>query len=179
MAGPGRPPNPPSPKKMLQEILPLDDIFTTDEIELYNKLVSVYLEDFDSEDLTSSDMDDILDLAKNRVLEFRLLKESKTSTDKQLDVAAAVEKLGKKNEKIKENLSSRRKDRINPNEFKGFSIIDLAVAFDNDKKLKITEKLNKLKGEEQEILERRKEFQGNQHDIDVRTCNYVEDEQTE
>lgn len=177
MAGPGRPPNPPSPKKMLQEILPVDDIFNPEEVDLYNKLVSIYLEDFDAEDLTSSDMDDILDLAKNRVLEFRLLKDSKTSTDKQLDVAAAVEKLGKKNEKIKENLSSRRRDRINPNEFKGFSIIDLAVAFDNDKKLKITEKLNKLKEEEKEILERRRDFQGNRYDVDVKVCNPQEDEQ--
>ena len=170
MAGPGRPPNPPSPKKMLQEILPLDDIFTTDEIELYNKLVSVYLEDFDSEDLTSSDMDDILDLAKNRVLEFRLLKESKTSTDKQLDVAAAVEKLGKKNEKIKENLSSRRKDRINPNELKGFSIIDLVAAFTNEKKVKLKDKMTQLKSEELEMLEKRKSYLGNSDDNDLKEC---------
>ncbi len=62
MASPGRPKNPPSPKQMLQEVLPIELIFNEEEVILYNKLVSVYLEDFEADDLTSSDMDDILDL---------------------------------------------------------------------------------------------------------------------
>ena len=168
MAAPvGRPKNPPTPKKMLKEVLPIESIFNEEEVELYNQLVDVYLDDFDADDLTSSDMDDILDLAKNRVLEFRLLKESKDDTTRQIDVAAAIEKLSKKNEKIKESLSSRRKDRINPNEFKGFSIVDLAVAFNHEKKMAIKEKVDKLKEEEKEMLKRREEYKGNRHDIDV------------
>jgi hypothetical protein len=172
MAGPGRPPNPPSPKKMLQEILPIHDIFQEDEVELYNKLVAVYLDDFEAEDLTSSDMDDILDLAKNRVLEFRLLKEGKHSADRQLDVAATIEKLGKKNEKIKENLSSRRRDRINPNEFKGFSIVDMAVAHDAERKAELANKLKKLKEEEKEMLKKREEYTGNRYDADVKERDF-------
>jgi hypothetical protein len=89
----GRPPNAIAPKKMLKTALPIGDIFDEEETAFYNKLVDVYLEDFDSDDLTSSDMDDVLDLAKNRVLEFRLLKGSKGNADRQLDTAAAVEKL--------------------------------------------------------------------------------------
>lgn len=168
MAGVGRPAKPPSPKKMLKEVLPIESIFEEDEVILYNQLVSVYLEDFDTDDLTSSDMDDILDLAKNRVLEFRLLKDSKGNADRQLDIAAAVEKLSKKNEKIKESLSSRRKDRINPNEFKGFSIVDLAAAYDNAKKVVINKKVAKLKQEEKEMLEKRRDYSGNKYDIDVK-----------
>ena len=164
----GRPPNALPPKKMLKTALPVGDIFNEGEIEFYNKLVDVYLEDFDSEDLTSSDMDDILDLAKNRVLEFRLLKESKDNPDRQLDTAAAVEKLSKKNEKIKESLSSRRKDRINPNELKGFSIVDLAVAFNNDKRLKLKEKSEQLKAEEDAVLACRENYKGNKNDIDIK-----------
>lgn len=171
----GRPPNPPSAKKMLKEILPIQDIFDEDEQKHYNQLVDVYLADFDTDDLTSSDMDDILDLAKNRVLEFRLLKDSKGSTDRQLDIAAAVEKLGKKNEKIKENLSSRRRDRINPNEFKGFSIVDLAIAFDNEKKVALKSKIDKLKTEENEMLKKRDEYIGNSQDIDVKERNLNDD----
>jgi len=167
MVGPGRPPKPPTPKKLLKTVLPTDDIFEPDEVIIYNNLVDVYLEDFEIEDLTSSDMDDILDLAKNRVLEFRLLKDSKGNPDRQLDTAAAIEKLGKKNEKIKENLSSRRRDRINPNEFKGFSIVDLAVAFTNDKKLKLQEKMLGLKKEEQKMLAKRKDYLGNRYDADI------------
>jgi hypothetical protein len=164
----GRPPNAIAPKKMLKTALPIGDIFDEEETAFYNKLVDVYLEDFDSDDLTSSDMDDVLDLAKNRVLEFRLLKGSKGNADRQLDTAAAVEKLSKKNEKIKESLSSRRKDRINPNELKGFSIVDLAVAFNNDKRLNLKEKSEKLRVEEQKILESRKDYTGNKCDIDTK-----------
>jgi hypothetical protein len=164
----GRPPNAIAPKKMLKTALPIGDIFDEEETAFYNKLVDVYLEDFDSDDLTSSDMDDVLDLAKNRVLEFRLLKGSKGNADRQLDTAAAVEKLSKKNEKIKESLSSRRKDRINPNELKGFSIVDLAVAFNNDKRLRLKDKSEKLRVEEQKILESRKDYTGNKCDIDIK-----------
>jgi len=168
MATMGRPPKPPSPKKMLKGILPMADIFDEGEIDVFNNLVDVYLDDFEIDDLTSSDMDDILDLAKNRVLEFRLLKDSKGSADRQLDVAAAIERLGKKNEKIKESLSSRRRDRVNPNEFKGFSIIDLAAAFDNEKGKELREKIKNLKEEERVLLEKRGEYTGNQYDIDVK-----------
>jgi hypothetical protein len=175
MASPGRPKNPPTAKKMLKEVLPIDQIFNEDEIELYNKLVDVYLQDFDTDDLTSSDMDDILDLAKNRVFEFRLLKESKDSANI-LDTSTAIEKLSKKNEKIKENLSSRRRDRINPNEFKGFSIVDLAVAYDVDKKAKLQKKADKLKQEEQEMLENRRDYKGNRYDADVKKIKDDEDD---
>ena len=164
----GRPPNAIAPKKMLKTALPIGDIFDEEETAFYNNLVDVYLEDFDSDDLTSSDMDDVLDLAKNRVLEFRLLKGSKGNADRQLDTAAAVEKLSKKNEKIKESLSSRRKDRINPNELKGFSIVDLAVAFNNDKRLKLKEKSEQLKAEEIATLAARAEYTGNKNDIDIK-----------
>ena len=121
--------------------------------------------DFDADDLTSSDMDDISDLSKSKVLEFRLLKEAKGNPDRQLDIAMALEKMSRKNEKIKESLSFRRKDRINPNEFKGFSIVDLAVAFDVEKKAKLQKKIMKLKEEEKAALEKRKGYTGNKYDI--------------
>ena len=175
MASPGRPKNPPTPKKMLKEVLPIELIFEEDEVELYNQLVAVYLDDFDADDLTSSDMDDILDLAKNRVLEFRLLKGSKGNVEAQLDTAAAIEKLGKKNEKIKESLSTRRKDRVNPNEFKGFSIVDLAVAYNNEKRMALKEKVDKLKEEEQEMLKKREEYAGNRYDADVKERDFQDD----
>jgi hypothetical protein len=165
--GSGRPKNPPTPKKMLKEVLPVGDIFEDDELDMYNNLVDVYLNDFDVEDLTSSDMDDILDLAKNKVLEFRLLKSSKGNPAAQLDVAATIERLSKKNDKIKESLFSRRKDRVNPNEFKGFSIVDLVAAFNEEKKRRMSEKLSKLKEEQEVMLEKRKSYKGNMEDIDV------------
>lgn len=168
MAGPGRPKNPPAPKKMLKEVLPFGDIFEEDELKMYHDLVDVYTADFDMDDLSSSDMDDIMDLAKNRVLEFRLLKGSKSNTDRQLDIANAIEKLSKKNEKIKESLSARRKDRVNPNEFKGFSIVDLAINFNQEKKRRMQDKMNKLRQEQKEMEEKRSGYTGNRYDADVK-----------
>ena len=108
-----------------------------------------------------------MDLAKNRVLEFRLLKTSRDDADRQVDISAALEKIRKENKVLKENLASRRKDRINPNEFKGFSIVDLAVAFDEEKKRKLESQIRKNKVEEASVLEKRKDYTGNRYDADI------------
>ena len=165
--GSGRPKNPPAPKKLIKDLIPIEEIFSDEEASIYYDLVDVYLSDFDKEDLTSGDMDDIMDLAKNRVLEFRLLKTSKDSADRQLDISAALEKIRKENKVLKENLATRRKDRINPNELKGFSIVDLAVAFDEEKKQKLQEQIRKNKEEEAAIMETRKDYLGNRYDVDT------------
>lgn len=167
MAKVGRPKNPPKIKDILTEILPVEEIFNKEEIIMYKQLIEVYMIDFDKDDLTSSDMDDILDLSKSRILEFRLLKIAKEKPEAVLDISAALEKLRKENQKIKESLSSRRKDRHNPNEYKGFSIVDLAVAFDDQKKLELDDKLKKFAIKEKEIMEQRKDYHGNRYDTDV------------
>ena len=163
-----RPKAPPKPQEMLKDVIPLDDIFEKDEKKIYHSLVDIYLNDFDKDDLTSGDMDDIMSLATNKVLEIRLLKSSKGDANKQLDVSNAIEKLRKQTEKIKDNLSSRRKDRINPHEHKGFSIVDLAVAFEHDKKRKLSERVEENRAQEAEALITYKEFEGNRYDIDVK-----------
>jgi hypothetical protein len=136
------------------------------------------MQDFDQDDLSSSDIDDIMDLAKNRVLEFRLLKSSKDSKDgdRLVDISAAVEKIKKENKVLKENLSTRRRDRINPNEFKGFSIVDLAVAYDANKKEKLAEQIRHNRKEEVEVVESRKDYLGNRYDSDAKQLGHEDDE---
>ena len=171
----GRPKNPPTAKKMLKELVPVKDIFDDDELVIYNSLVDIYIKDFDEDDLTAGDMDDIMTLATNKVLEIRLLKSSKGDSDRQIDISSSIEKLRKQTEKIKENLSSRRKDRIDPNEYKGFSIVDLAVAFDQKKRFSIEEKARKLKENQKKELEKFKKYQGNRYDVDgddIKKGNY-------
>jgi len=153
--------------KLVKNIIPIEEIFTDPEVSIYQDFVDVYLADFEGDDLTSGDMDDIMDLAKNRVLEFRLLKTARDDADRQVDVSTAVEKIRKENKVLKENLSTRRKDRINPNEFKGFSIVDLAVAFDEQKKQKLQEQIRKNKVEEAVIIESRKDYTGNRYDVET------------
>jgi len=156
---------PKSIKKLIKDILPTKDIFDENEAEMYDDFINAYLSDFDKDELISSDMDDIMNLAMNKVLSFRLLKESKGDTDRQLDIAATIEKLNKHNEKLKESLSTRRRDRIDPNELKGFSIVDLAVAYDQDVREKQMRRINKIRKEEKEMLKSRENYDGNRYDI--------------
>lgn len=170
----GRPKNPPKPRRMLKEIVPVNLIFEEDELELYNSLVDVYLNDFDQDELTSADMDDIMSLATNKVLEIRLLKESKGDASKQIDISNSMEKLRKQSEKMKENLSARRRDRIDPNRYKGFSIVNLAVAFDEARKRELLKKRDQLKKRQEEAVEQRKNYTGNQYDSDVKEKDEVD-----
>lgn len=169
MAKVGRPKNPPKIRDIITGILPVDEIFDPEEVKMYNQLIEVYVADFDKDALTASDFDDITDLAKSRLLEFRILKTVKDNPEAVLDISKALETIRKENQKLKESLSSRRKDRYNPNEYKGFSIVDLAVAFDDQKRLELDSKLKKLKVQEEEIIEKRKDYHGNRHDIDSST----------
>jgi hypothetical protein len=165
--GSGKPKKPPKIGDFLKTVLPVDDIFADDEKEIYLDIVNLYMEDFDVDDLSSGDMDDILSLSTNKILEIRLLKTSKSNVNKHLDVSNALEKLRKQNSSFKDNLLSRRKDRVNPNELKGFSIVDLAAAFDNEKKAALEKKARKLKKEEEAMLEKRDDYVGNRYDVDV------------
>lgn len=153
-------------KKLIRDLLPKENIFSEDEGRMYDDYVDAYLADFDEDELISSDMDDIMNLAMNKILSYRLLQESRSDVDRQIDVAATLEKIDKRNEKLKESLSTRRRDRIDPNELKGFSIVDLAVAYDQDVKRKQLERIEKLREEEKAMLEKRAEYVGNRYDAE-------------
>lgn len=163
----GRPRKPPKPKRMLKELIPVKDLFNPKELLLYNSLVDIFLNDFDEDDLTAGDLDDIMTISMNKVHEIRLLQLCKDDPERQLDISQTIEKSRKQTEKIKENLSSRRKDRVDPNEFKGFSIVDLAQAFDNDKKLKLYARTERMKEEEKQARAELEKHPGNKADQDI------------
>lgn len=164
----GRPKNPPKFRELMEELIPAKEIFEEEELKMYEGLISIYLKDFDEENLTANDMDDLMGIALNKVLEMRLLKDSKgAKTDKLLDASASIEKIRKQTEKLKENLATRRKDRIDPKKFSGFSIVDLAVSYDMDKKREMIDKATKFKKEEEEIFESELLI-GNSNDPDIK-----------
>jgi len=163
----GRPKNPPKFRELMDDLIPAEAIFEEEEVKMYKGLISIYLKDFDEENLTANDMDDLMGIALNKVLEMRLLKNSKgAQTDKLLDASASIEKIRKQTEKLKENLATRRKDRIDPKKFSGFSIVDLAVAYDMEKKREMMEKAIKFNKEEEKVLESELLI-GNSNDPDV------------
>ena len=106
-----------------------------------------------------------------------MLRDSRGDTGKQLDYSNALERLHKVNEKKAENLLTRRKDRIDPNKYKGFSIIDLAVAFDDEKKKYYEEKIKQNIEEEEKMLEKRKDYSGNRYDADVNDPDKEDEEE--
>ncbi len=161
----GRPKNPPKARELLTKVIPIKDMFEEEELVIYNSLIDIYLKDFDEDDLTSSDIDDILTLATNKIIEIRLLKSSKGDADSHLNYSNSMEKLRKQSDKIKDNLASRRKDRIDPSEFKGFSVVDLAVAFDDSKKAKLEKKARDMK-EKQKYLYKELEENSCKDDIE-------------
>ncbi len=149
----GRPKAPPKARELLTQLIPIADMFEEEEIVIYNSLIDIYLKDFDEDDLTSSDIDDIMTLSTNKIIEIRLLKSSKGDADSHLNYSNSMEKLRKQSDKIKDNLASRRKDRLDPSEFKGFSVVDLAVAFDDNKKAKLERKARDMKEKQDVLLE--------------------------
>ena len=148
----GRPKNIPKFKDLLKETIPASDIFDEGELATYDALVGIYLKDFDESQLTANDVDDIMSIAMSRVLELRLLKASKGDATMQIDTSAAIEKLRRQTEKLKDNLAARRKDRIDPKKYSGFSIVDMAVAFDADKKERLMGRASKMRKREEEVM---------------------------
>lgn len=161
----GRPKNPPKFRELMDDLIPADEIFEPDELKMYRGLISIYLKDFDEEQLTANDMDDLMSIALNKVLEIRLLKDSKDKGS-HIDTSASIERLRKQTERMKENLAARRKDRIDPKKFSGFSIVDLAVAYDMEKKRKMLGQAAEFEKEEEETLESEL-LVGNKHDADA------------
>jgi hypothetical protein len=170
MAKRGRPKKIPNLKEMLKQYIPTNDIFTPDEAVMYEGLIGVYLNDFDEDQLTANDMDDIMSIAMNRVLEIRLLKGSKENNIEQIASSAAIEKLRKQTDKLKESLASRRRDRIDPKKYNGLSIVDLAVSFDDNRKHQLMDKSFKLKKEEDEIRKSNL-LVGNRNDEDAKSVD--------
>ncbi len=162
----GRPKNPPKFKELLQNIIPAADIFEDAELVMYEGLIGIYLKDFDESQLTANDIDDIFSIAMNRVLEIRLLKASKGDSNMHIDASAAIEKLRKQTEKMKDNLAARRKDRIDPKKYSGFSIVDLAVAFDTEKKREAMERIGQFREEDDEVI-KSELLIGNKNDEDA------------
>lgn len=162
----GRPKKGPGPKDIIRDHIPVTEIFNEDELDIYNKLVDIYLKDLDDDDFSANDMDDVINLAINRVMEFRLLKESKDNVGNHLNASSAIERLRKHSNTIKENLSFRRKDRIDPNKYKGFTMADLVATYDEEKSKQFYERDEEFKKKEAEIVEKRKNFSGNKDDKD-------------
>lgn len=124
---------------------PVREILRDSNEELFFMgLMKSFLGDFPKDELSASDFDDLISLCTNRIIEVRLLKIAKTSDKAALDAASAIERLRKNSDKIKTNLASRRTDRIDTKNKQSFSIVDIAVEFDDSRRKELEERAHVL-----------------------------------
>lgn len=152
-------------KVMLSEaiktIYPVAETFNRDEKTLFLNITTTYLKDFDKDNLSFTDLDDVFALASNKVFEYRLLKE-----DTSVSAFSKLEKLKKQNETIKESLATRRKDRLKDLNKTGITILDVAADFDQEAaKKKLTAEKRKIRNATKMI--KQDAFKGNAGDMDV------------
>lgn len=109
----------------INSIYPVFRTFDIDERVLFLNIVNSYLKDFDKDNLSFTDLDDLFSLASNKVFEYRLLQE-----DSDPSIFTRIEKLKKQSEIIKESLAARRKDRLKDISKTGITILDIAAEYD-------------------------------------------------
>jgi len=146
------------PREQIKSFLPDRRVMKDAEEEVYFYTVfNSFLSDFDLDELSSSDIEDIVSLAVNRVLENRLLAITASDPNLLMDAAATIEKFRKHSEKVKGNLASRRSDRIDPKNKQNFSIVDIVHAYDAKKKSDFQDRIDALEKEKGEFLDTRKD----------------------
>ena len=144
--------------EMLNKLLPINEILSSrQEQEIYWHTINLFMKDFDISELTSSDIDDIIVLARNKVLEFRLMKISKNNPKMLIEAGATLEKWQKHSEKVKTGLAARRVDRVDVKTKRGISIVDFAAAYDEDTRRAEQERHTKLIAEEEAYLKKKQD----------------------
>jgi hypothetical protein len=112
------------------ELIPVDDLFEEKDRRVYYKAIDTYLKDFENEELSVLDLDDIQTLALNKVWILKLMGLAHSKPKDILEISGSIDRYKRDNIKIKENLATRRKDRIDPKIKSSVSILDLAESFD-------------------------------------------------
>jgi len=145
------------PADFIKTIVPLHYLETVEK-QMYFKLVDAYIGDFLSDELTFSDIDSILELIFNRVMQMRLIKQSKGQTRATNENAKLMIDLGKQISTVKKDLSSTRSERLKRKGAGGFTILDLVAMTDESKQMKKIKKLEEMAKEDrkyEEVLESR------------------------
>jgi hypothetical protein len=117
------------------------------EEERFLDYIKEYLKEYSKKgtELTISDMDDIATLCMNNILITRMLK-----ADNVAEVMAPVERLKKDNIKLKENLASTRKDRVDPRAGEQITVSDLLLEYEKEQSVR-RKKLEQYRIEEEAI----------------------------
>jgi hypothetical protein len=139
---------------VLEVIIPTDDVFTPKEKLRFLGFLKLYMNEFGKDTIMSiSDIDDIAQLCKNKILEDRLLVKVKKNADQDIpDVMSAIDKFKKENAKLKEQLAANRSVRIDPRAARDVTVLDVLYEFDREASdLHENELMEKLEREEEKV----------------------------
>lgn len=136
--------------ELVRKLMPQRGVLTAAEKKRYVGIVQQYLGDFKNEEPTAADIDDIFEIAKSDIMETRLLQAAKDSPDALVNINQALERIYKRKQTAKENLSARRSDRKDARSSQDINIVDLVVRHDLEQKRKDEERVAALLAEEEE-----------------------------
>jgi hypothetical protein len=135
---------------LVRKLMPQRGVLTAAEKKRYVGIVQQYLGDFKNEEPTATDIDDIFEIAKSDIMETRLLHAAKDSPDALVNITQAIERIYKRKQTAKENLSSRRSDRKDSRTSQDINIVDLVVRYDLEQKKRDEDRVAALLAEEEE-----------------------------
>jgi len=130
--------------ELVKKLIPRRGIFTPAERKRFTGIVVEYLADFKNEEPTASDVDDIFEIAKSDIMEMRLLDASRNNPEALINVNQSLERIYKRKQTAKENLSSRRSDRKDSRAGQDISIVDLVVDYDAKRRRQDEERIKTL-----------------------------------
>lgn len=141
---------------LIKKLMPQRGVFTAAEKKRFTGIVVQFLADFKNEEPTAADVDDIFEIAKSDVMEMRLLQATKNDPQGHIAVSQSLEKIYKRKQSAKENLSSRRVDRKDSRSDLDVTIVDLVVIHDRIEKSAQQAKVDALLAEVDETSEQLK-----------------------
>lgn len=134
--------------ELVRKLMPQRGVFTAAEKKRYVGIVQQFLTDFKNEEPTAVDVDDIFEIAEADIMKTRLLKAAKDSPDAIVNISQALERIHKRKQIAKENLSGRRVDRKDTRASQDINIVDLVVRHDLEQKRRDEERVAVLLAEE-------------------------------
>ena len=133
---------------LIRKLMPQRGVLTGAEKKRYIGVVQQFLSDFKNEEPTAADIDDIFEIAEADIMKSRLRKAAKDSPDALVNINQAVERIHKRKQTAKENLSTRRVDRKDSRSSQDINIVDLIVRYDLEQKKRDEERVAALFAEE-------------------------------
>ena len=143
---------------LIRKLMPQRGVLTAAEKKRYVGVVQQFLADFKNEEPTAADIDDIFEIAEADIMKTRLLKAAKDSPDAIVNINQALERINKRKQISKENLSNRRVDRKDARSSQDINIVDLVVRYDLEQKKRDEERVADLLAEEETADKQLKEI---------------------